>query len=168
MNSTPSAEERLAAALAWLRGPITALVVSHVHPNSPFVAFQTRQAIRFYTTAFVTALVVEALLLPFLLILLLAWEFLVVLTMLPLIGGTLGSAGGEEVFPIALALLFLGVLLVSILAVLPAGLILGSAHLVGLVVALSVWQGHNVRLPLFARWAERRRDQQRRTSGPLG
>jgi len=39
----------------------------------------------------------------------------------------------------------------------PAGIILGGTHLVGLVTAILVWQGHNVRLSLFARWAERRR-----------
>jgi len=30
-----------------------------------------------------------------------------------------------------------------------------NAHLVGLVIAILAWRGHNVRLSLFTRWAER-------------
>lgn len=150
-NQTLTGSERTLAALAWLRGPITALIISKIEADSPFVTFQTRQAVRFYTAAFVAALLIEALLAPLLLLLLLAWEFGVVLGF---IGTTPDLATGEGVIPITAALL-LGAFLVVVLALIPAALILGSAHLVGLVVALAVWRGHNVCLPFFASWAKK-------------
>ena len=152
MKTSPSPRERHLAALAWFRGPITALVVSKLETDSPFVAFQTRQAARFYTVAFVAALIVEVLLFPFLLLLLLVMEFLLVLAW---IGGSPDLVGGGDL-SVMLAGLLLSAFLVTAIAMIPAVLILGGAHLVGLIAAVPVWRGRNVRLPFFARWAERR------------
>ncbi len=158
--TTPGKRERRLAALAWFRGPLTALVVSKLDPDSPFVAFQTRQAARFYATALVIALALEIIMLPFLLLLLVAVGILLVMVSVALISQNPDLIGGDYLNTIMAGLL-LSVLPAWVIAMIPAVFTLGGAHLVGVVAAILVLRGHDVRLPLFARLVEARESGER-------
>ncbi len=148
MNSTPTPEERSRAAMAWLiGGPLTSRLFLRGQIDSRFVAFQTRQARLFYTTVLITGLVAVLLTLLIFGGLMLISAFLMLLST--------DTPDTSYLPAIAFGLFLASPLLYVITAMILALLIIGGGRIIGFVVALKVRQGHNVRLPIFARRAER-------------
>lgn len=150
--STATQDDKVVAALAHALGPLIAIIVWATQKDkSPFVAFQSLQALVYHLTGFVGALLGMACYMCSFL-----GVFGGMFVFMPLAAATEGSTEGAEGFAaligflISMVTMFLplaiiGLLILAILAFI----------LYGLWAAISVFQGKDFRYVVIGRWLER-------------
>ena len=153
--STPTQDDKIVAALAHALGPFIAIIVWATQKDkSPFVAFQSLQALVYQLTGFVGMLLGMACYMCSFF-----GMFGGMFAFMPLAAtGTAATEGGEVAQGIAALIGFLISLVTMILPFAIFGLLFlaGIAFfLYGLWAAISVFQGKDFRYIVIGRWLER-------------
>jgi uncharacterized Tic20 family protein len=149
--STATQDDKVVAALAHALGPLIAIIVWATQKDkSPFVAFQSLQALVYQLTGFVSALLGMACYMCSFL-----GMFVSMFAFIPLTAATEGSEAAEG-FAALIGFLISMVTMIVPFAIIGLLILAALAFLLyGLWAAVSVFQGKDFRYVVIGRWLER-------------